>query len=557
MYASNQTILETVALLKAHEIKHVVISPGSRNAPLIQSFISDAFFHCYSVVDERSAGFMALGLIHQSRVPVALCCTSGTAVLNYGPAIAEAHYQHLPLVVLTADRSPAWIDQLDGQTIPQFAVFNEYFRVSVTLPEIHTTENHWYCNRLINESLLACMQQGGGPVHLNIPISEPLFDFTVPTLPDVRVIRMSQSNHTQLDPSLTARWKAAEKRMILVGQHPVNKELNHALELCVDHSANVVLCEHLSNLTSDRFIRNADAVLGGCSDAMKADLLPDILITLGGHLVSKQVRKWLRTNPTIEHWHIAYDGKLTDTYQSLRHLLTGDPAHILLQLVSGDKNQPDGAFLNRWNQLSSLIPAPSPKLPFSDVSATGSLLSRLPAKATLFVSNSSPIRNVHLYARPAVENIVCNRGTNGIEGSISTAIGLALEQKNLTLALMGDLSFFHDLSGLWNPHFPANLRIMVINNGGGGIFHQLEGLTLSNELEAFMAAKHHDSVEKWVEAAGLTYLKATTADELNDRLSRFLQTDTGTGMVLEVITNTKLAIQAMKQYQSDIIQALQ
>lgn len=557
MYSSKQTILETVALLKAHGIKHLVISPGSRNAPLIQSFIVDPFFHCYSVVDERSASFMAIGMIQQLGKPVALCCTSGTAVLNYGPAIAEAHYQHLPLIVLSADRSPAWIDQLDGQTIPQSNVFPDFFHASVTLPEINTTESHWHCNRLINEALMACTHDGGGPVHLNIPISEPLFDFSVRTLPEVRVIHRSTTVNACLEPSMQARWQAAQKRLIVVGQLPVSNALNGLLDTLVQESTCVVLCEHLSNLASDRFIRDFDTILGTSDEGMRAELVPDLLITLGGHVVSKQLKKWLRSYTSIEHWHIAPDNGVADTYQSLREVLVGDPTEILRQLPSGNDAQPAEAYLKQWEHHSAQIPAPSAELPFSDLSVTGCLLKRLPQDASLFVANSSPVRNIQLYPRPKVEKIVCNRGTNGIEGTLSTAIGLALEQDKPTVALMGDLSFFHDLSGLWNPFFPANLRVMVINNGGGGIFHQLEGLTLSLELEAYMAANHQCSVEKWVEAAGLTYLRAATVEELNEHLTTFFRNDIPTGVVLEVITSSERNTQAMKRHQSDIKQAQQ
>ena len=557
MYSSKQTILETVALLKAHGIKNLVISPGSRNAPLIQSFIIDPFFHCYSVVDERSASYMAIGMIHQLGEPVALCCTSGTAVLNYGPAIAEAHYQHLPLIVLSADRSQAWIDQLDGQTIPQSNVFPDFFHASVTLPEINTSESHWHCNRMINEALMACTQQGGGPVHLNIPISEPLFDFSVPSLPDVRVIHRSTTVNTSLDASLQARWQAAQKRLIVVGQLPVNHALDELLDTLVRQKYCVVLCEHLSNLASDRFIRNFDTIVGTSDEGMRAELVPDILITLGGHVVSKQLKKWLRSNTTIEHWHISSDCSVADTYQSLREVLVGDPTEVLRQLLSGGDAQPAEAYLNQWEHQSARIPTPSADMPFSDLFVTGTMLNQLPQNASLFVANSSPVRNIQLYPRPRVEKIVCNRGTNGIEGSISTAIGLSLLNEQLTVAVMGDLSFFHDLSGLWNPYFPANLRVMVINNGGGGIFHQLEGLTLSAELEAYMAANHNRSVKKWVEAAQLTYLKATTQDELDEHLSTLFRTNLPTGVVLEVMTSSEQNTQAMKRHQSDIKQAQQ
>jgi len=556
MYSSKQTILETVALLKAHGIEHLVISPGSRNAPLIQCFINDAFFHCYSVVDERSASYMAIGLIHQLGRPVAICCTSGTAILNYGPAIAEAHYQHLPLIVLSADRSPAWIDQLDGQTIPQSKVFDSFFHTSVTLPEISTAESHWHCNRLINEALLASIQGGKGPVHLNIPITEPLFDFPVSTLPAVRVIRQSCTIESTLDASMLTKWNEARNRLIVVGQVPVCHELTAVLDELMQQSSCVVLCEHLSNLASDNFIRNFDVLLGATDDFTRSELMPDVVITLGGHVVSKQLKKWLRSTTEMEHWHISPDYTVTDTYQSLREVIVGDPTAILRQLHESCSSQPHVEYITTWKQLSLAVPTPSDQLPFSDVSVTGWLLNHLPKDATLFVANSSPVRNIQLYKRPEVEKIVCNRGTNGIEGCISTAMGLSLLNEKPTFAIMGDLSFFHDLSGLWTPYFSPNLRIFLINNGGGGIFHQLEGLTLSPQLEAYMAANHERSAERWVEAANLTYLKATTFAELEQHMQLFTHPNLPKGVVLEVMTTCELNREAMKRHQSAIKQAV-
>ncbi len=556
MYSSKQTILETVALLKAHDVKCLVISPGSRNAPLIQSFISDPFFTCYSVLDERSASYVAIGLIHQLRKPIALCCTSGSAVLNYGPAIAEACYQHLPLVILSADRTPAWINQLDGQTIPQTDLFPSLLKKTVQLPEVVDAETRWHCNRLINEALLVCRQNGGGPVQLNIPIAEPLFDFGVKDLPHVRKITQSPSTEAYFTESMASTWHTSKKRLIVVGQLPNQPELERVLESLVLDTDCVVLCEHLSNLDSDCFIRNFDALLGFSDEHTRAQLLPDLLITLGGHLVSKLLRKWLRSNPSFTHWHISPDNTMPDTFQGLSDRIEGEPSAFLHQLNVSVKKETETAFSSMWKRFSSAIPVPSTHLPFSDVVATGLFLDRLPRESTLFVANSSPVRNIHLFHKPSIDKIVCNRGTNGIEGSVSTAIGLSLSTDKPAFALMGDLSFFHDLSGLWSTYGLSNLRILLINNGGGGIFHQLEGLDLSPSLEAYVAANHNRSAEKWVESAGLIYLKATNLTELNEQLTVFMRSNSESGIVLEVMTTPENNKKAMQLYQNGIKQAL-
>lgn len=226
MYSDKENVLQLVALAKAYGIEKVVLSPGSRNSPLIHSFACDPGFQCYSIVDERSAGFFALGLIMQSRQPVAICCTSGTAVLNLGPAVAEAFYQRLPLVVITADRPTAWIGQMDGQTLPQPHIFGPLVKHSVQLPECTNTESRWYCNRLINEALSAINHHGYGPVQINIPLSEPLFNYTVERLPEVRKITRhlpARENNTAGFPGLGRRFASYKRPMLLVGQScPIN-----------------------------------------------------------------------------------------------------------------------------------------------------------------------------------------------------------------------------------------------------------------------------------------------------------------------------------------------
>ena len=178
MYSNKKNVLQLAALLREYGIDHVVVSPGSRIAPLTQTFSQHPAFKCFTVVDERSAAFFALGLIQKINRPVAVCCTSGTALLNFGSAVAEAFYQQLPLLVISADRPAAWIGQMDGQTLPQPGIFNTLVKKSVQLPEPVTEEDEWYCNRLINEALLELNHYGKGPVQINVPLSEPLFEFT-------------------------------------------------------------------------------------------------------------------------------------------------------------------------------------------------------------------------------------------------------------------------------------------------------------------------------------------------------------------------------------------
>jgi len=545
MFSTKKNVLQTVALLKAHGIDHIVISPGSRNAPLIECFSQDPFFKCFSIVDERSAGYFAIGMMDKLQKPVALCCTSGTALLNYAPAVAESFYRELPLVVVSADRSQAWIGQMDGQTIPQQGVFGSMVSKSVQLPEIYTDEDLWLCNRLINEALMECNRRVAGPVHINIPISEPLFDFTESALPAVRKIQAFSEKKPGDLHSFSSIWNDSCKRMIIIGQMPKNEALLEQLEIVALKMDCVVLCEHLSNAASPNFIGNFDALIYALPENEVENFAPDLLITLGGHVVSKHLKKFIRSYPPKSHWHISTSNDCVDTYQCLTDLIDAEPVSFFSELKIKDENHKN--FVRTWQKASASISIPK-DLPFSDMAVVGSFLKKLPEHATLFVGNSSSVRNIQLYTLPLGTEVFCNRGTNGIEGSISTAAGYATLHDGLTFLLVGDLSFFYDLNGLWNKYIGENLRILVINNGGGGIFHLLPGLDKSESLDPFVAARHHSSAEKWVEAAGFHYLKAENEADLKKKLPEFVSEQSNKAMVLEVFTSTEINRTVFKSY---------
>lgn len=546
MFSTKKNVLQTVALLKAYDISHIVISPGSRNAPLIQSFASDPFFICHSIVDERSAGFFAIGLINRLIEPVALCCTSGTALLNYGPAVAEAHYQEIPLVVISADRPAAWIGQMDGQTLPQPGVFGSLVRKSVQIPEINCDEDLWYCNRLLNEVLIACTHRGCGPVHINVPISEPLFDFSETSLPEVRrifdVSCFSDTHVAGMMDDFVSLWKNSCKRMIITGQaNPFNGNLDYLMEEFLSRNECVVLTEHLSNTNLSMSIRNFDALIFTLGDEERRTFAPDLLITIGGHVVSKRVKKFLRKYPPKFHWHFSPSGNMPDSFQCLTHLIDADPVEFFKHFRSlvCKLESKGNDYAMKWISASESLPLPGKDLPFSDITVTGAFMRQIPDNVTLFVGNSSSVRNIQLFPLHNSINVFCNRGTNGIEGSVSTAIGYASGYEGHTFILVGDLSFFYDINSLWNNRIPANLHILLINNGGGGIFHLLPGLEKAESLEEFVVAGHSSNAEGWVKAADMDYLRADSENSLESALQEFVKTNREKAIVLEVFTTTE------------------
>lgn len=581
MYSSKKNVLETVALFKAHGISEVVLSPGSRNAPLIQSFASDPFFNCHSVVDERSAGFFALGIINRIQKPVAVCCTSGTALLNYGPAVAEAFYQELPLVVVSADRAPAWIGQMDGQTLPQAGVFGKLVLTSVQVPEVHSDEDRWHCNRLLNEALNTCKRPG--PVHINIPISEPLFDFSVETLPEVRttsVVMPMAINDLQ---SLVERYDQAERVLIVIGQLPANPlKLSSLLEKCRLHGSEVVLVEHLGQYVMPDSIGNFDALISTWNEQQASAFAPDLLITMGGHVVSKRLKRWLRENPPKTHWHIGLSGQMPDTYQHATHFIQTTPEAFLEAFVKLQKKQvagPVSPWILNWNLASRGLPEPDRSLPFSDITVTGAFLKGIgkfaqknspnstekrlntrnsgelstekvqnARKMVVFVGNSSPVRNLQLYQKPKDVSVFCNRGTSGIEGTLSAACGYAVGSEGLVFVLVGDLSFFYDLNILTHQSFPTNLRILLINNGGGSIFRQLPGLGNSEIVTNYVSASHNLKAKGFIEASGVRYFQASSDAELDDVLKTWCSLEGNSAALLEVFTDNALNLEASQTY---------
>lgn len=548
MYSEKRNVLQLIALLKAHDITHIVLSPGSRNSPLTHSFVMDSDFTCYSIVDERSAGFFALGVIQAVGKPAAVCCTSGTAALNLGPAVAEAFYQQLPLLVITADRPAAWIGQMDGQTIPQAGIFREITRQSVHLPQIRDEEEEWYCNRLINEAILSLDSGIKGPSHINIPLGEPLFGFNTPALPPVRVIRQSTAGYIiHKEDRYAERFANYSKRMIIIGQLPPNHGLTEILEKLREKTDTVVLAEQLSNIPVKE-TSAFDTMLYAVSDSASEEWTPDLVISLGGHIVSKRLKQFIRSANIREHWHISPSGEVTDPFQRVTDIIRSDYATFLRYLAENPSTTPKGArgFRDLWERACASVT--EPEATFSDLYAIGTLIHSLPENASLQIGNSNSVRLAQLFKVPSSVSVFCNRGTNGIEGSLSTSVGYAAASGNLTFLLIGDLSFFYDMSGLWNNHLGRNLRILLNNNGGGEIFSILRGLNKSEALNEYIAATHTTEARAWAEQQGFIYLSAHNSNELERHLPLFTHIDSEKPVLLEVFTSMERNVEQIRSY---------
>lgn len=548
MYSDKKNVLELVALLKEHEVKQVVVCPGSRNAPIVHTLITHPDFTCYRVTDERGAAFFALGLALHGGRPAAVVCTSGTALLNMHPAVAEAFYQQAPLVVISADRPAAWIGQMDGQTLPQPGAFGAMVKKSVALPEINTQEEHWYCNRLINEALMELTHHGKGPVHINIPISEPLFGFTTKELPAARVITRYQglNEYDRSYDELIARLNKYSRRMMIAGQMTMIYLFEKRIsKLLYRHFT--WFAEHLSNrIVPGRAVRNFDPVLYSLDSGQKEKLRPELVITYGGHIVSKRLKQYLRDYPPHEHWHVAPDGAVADTFGSLTTVIEMDPFEFLERIAILLDNKPV-QYPQLWEQLSKNVP--EPQVPYSQIAVVGDLIRALPEECVLHLANSSAVRFAQLFALPETIEVCCNRGTAGIDGTLSTAIGYASKSEKPNFIIIGDLSYFYDMNALWSGNVGANVHILLLNNGGGGIFRSLPGFDMDGDTCDAVMGTHHVSTKGWAEERGFVYLAARDESTLADAMTAFAGPgQTGSPVLLEVFTDREDDIRLLKEY---------
>ena len=571
MFSNKENINILTALLIKKGVTHAVVCPGSRNAPIVHNLNEADGITCHPVTDERSAGFYAIGLAQATGQPVVVCVTSGSALLNVAPAVAEAFYQHIPLIVVSADRPQQWIGQLDGQTLPQPGAFGTMVRHSVQLPEPHNDEERWLCRRLINEALHLCTCRQAAPVHINVPITEPLFSFNVEQLPQVSLYRSHNINATPCaDNGALQPFLAAQKPMIVMGQ-TANGVVSDATLRSLS-ARFVVLAEPLSNsgytvihadeaarlLLNDKnnigemMGRNGETV--GCNDITAADFLPDYVLYLGDTLVSKALRQLLRRAKAPTSLVTPDASQVPDPLMTLTDIVECPLDKIdalLASLASNEAVTPSAHdFHARWQTLLAHCAdhAEGYEPPYSQMATVRyfeSQLEDLDIDLHVHYANSSAVRLASIYA---AHRVWCNRGVNGIEGSLSTAAGFSLATPDMVVCVIGDLSFFYDQNALWNSQLRGNLRIILLNNHGGGIFSTLPGLEASAAAHDMVAATHNADARGICTQNDIGYLKANNIDEMQLGIVTLLTQQTDRPMLLEVFTNAEEDAKAMKDY---------
>ncbi|CAM1363830.1 2-succinyl-5-enolpyruvyl-6-hydroxy-3-cyclohexene-1-carboxylate synthase [Tenacibaculum sediminilitoris] len=556
MFPKKELAQLVVSACHQFNIDTVVISPGSRNAPLTVGFSNHPTIEALSVVDERCAAFFAMGIAQQKQKPVAIVCSSGSALLNYYPAISEAFYSNIPLVVISADRPKHLIDIGDGQTIRQENVFENHILFSANLIE---KESQLKKNTdLLVKALQVSINQKG-PVHINVPFDEPLYE-TVDDLYPVIVNKVKQSFDksnvisSEVEKSdegynkLFSIWNSSTKKMILVGSNFPDVKLQKILDTYAEDTSVLVLTETTSNIYHPKFINSIDKLISKLTEEEYKELQPEVLITLGGMVISKRIKQFLRRLQPKHHWHVD-ELKAMNTYHCLSEFVQTNPV-TFLRILFDKKKDVQSDYQTRWLRVKGIRTIKHEvylkNCEYSDLKSFEAILDSIPDNSQVQISNSSIIRYSQLFDMNSTLQVFCNRGTSGIDGSTSTAIGAAFNSKNQTIFITGDLSFFYDSNALWNTNIPKDFRIIILNNAGGGIFRYIPGPLTTNATEYF-ETPHGLTAAYLSKMYGFEYVQIKDLKSLQNNLTSFYL-ESNQPKIMEVFTPKEINDVVLKNY---------
>lgn len=531
-----------------YEIGHVIISPGSRNAPLTINFTNHPKIKTYSIVDERCAAFFALGIAQQTQKPAVIVCTSGSALLNYYPAIAEAYYSDIPLVVISADRPKHLIDIGDGQTIRQENVFHNHslYNANLSEKEVDREENSQMISTAISTAIIK-----NGPVHINAPFDEPLYNTTDQFVLKDYIVKNKIIESDAFNDNLkeyASIWNSSKKKLVIVGSYFPNINLQNLLSQIVEDESVLIFTETTSNIHHPKFVNSIDKLIFPLNKNDYKRLQPDILITLGGMVVSKKVKQFLRKYQPKHHWHIDNKNAFNTFHCLSKHFVTS-PNQFLDKFLKIVKNK-NSDYRDNWLEIKKLrgnhhrtfLEAAE----FSDLTVFKILLENIPDHCKLQLGNSSVIRYSQLFDVNPTLDVFCNRGTSGIDGSTATAIGAAQIVEQQTVFITGDISFFYDSNALWNNFIRNDFRIIIINNGGGGIFKFIPGPSNTNVIDYF-ETPHNLTARQLSEMFNIKYHTAKNEIELKAELKSFYQLGKEPKL-LEIFTPNTINDKVLKRY---------
>lgn len=558
MNTNKKHIQHLAAICQAKGVEYAVISPGSRCAPLIIAFNRTEGINCLSIIDERSAAFVALGIAQQTKKVVALICTSGSAMLNYAPALAEAYYQKIPLLVLSADRPNEWIDQGENQSINQNEVYRNYIKKSYQLPvQVISDKDLWYCDRIVAEALNTCLYPDYGPVHVNIPLREPLYELEEYVPEKLKIIDFPEPVYS-LDgaamKALAEEWRNHQKIMIVVGGlKERNPGLEQVLQRLSKHDNIVILKEAISNVYGDYFIDQIDANVEVLQDLKSAEYVPSLILTLGAGVVSKKLKFWLRKQTGVSHWHITRSFEHWDIFQGLSRVIQHDAESFFEFMLSLDRKH-DSTFREDWRLLNkqtrNLLDIYLSRSSYTDFKVFEQIVDHIPEGSLLQLGNSTPVRYANLLHLPGETqlSINSNRGVSGIDGVLSTAVGASIAQpEKLCVCISGDVAALYDSNALMNKYLKPNFKLIIINNQGGNIFKIIPGPDKLDELDDFFTTKHNYHFEHLAKMYGCKYFRSSDDEQLKSTLKAFMVEEEESA-ILEIITSGEESANTLRDY---------
>lgn len=563
--AVQQPIINIAEICAQHGISNAVLSPGSRCAPLTIAFTRHPKITTKTISDERSAAFIGLGVAQYIKSPTVLVCTSGSAAYNYAPAIAEAYFQHIPLFILTADRPPEWIDQLDGQTIKQKNIYGDHVKGSYELPVDHNhPDTEWHLYRTVNEAINLSKSFPPGPVHINVPLREPFypeknetvqFDNNIPVITESQI---ASTLETSVLNALQTEWNSIQKVLIIGGQSDIDKQHLELLKQVLYKKNVPVVGDIISNLHSlENIIRHHDIFLNNRNNVLLETLQPELLITFGKSVIAKNLKTFLRAYKPKAHWHIQEAGQVADTYQSLTKILRCSPQYFTKNIALHQDTfalQKQQNYFNLWEieerKTTRHLKENLPNKNWSELNAYHFLIPQIPQEYQLHLANSMAVRYANMIGlnhTQADVSVFANRGTSGIDGSNSTALGSALISGKPTLLLTGDMAFFYDRNAFWHNYDYPNLKIIVFNNHGGGIFNTINGPSAQEEYKEYFETDQPLTAKYLAQEFGLEYMLCDTERKLTNTIKAFFEIEKQSA-ILEIFTNSEVNKETLIQF---------
>lgn len=548
MYSNIKSVQLLISMLKKKNIRDVVISPGNSHNAIVRSIENDNDFKTYNIVDERSAAFFAIGIIQELERPVAIICTAGTAASNYLSGISEAFRRELPLVVVTADKNPYYLNQHEDQMINQINIFDSVTKGSITLPIIKDYKDEWYCNRILNEIFLEMKHHGQGPIHINIPIEDGMLaignTFNSKELIDAKIIE--RIDHTSSQIKIQKKFNAlkGKKILFLMGQaNNVPLEQIEIMESIFKKYNCVFAIDKLSNIACKGTIETIKVCRSIGESVDK--IIPDIVITMAGNSVSDLKFILKNYSRRFESWIVTESGKVADRYKNLSCIFETSTLDFLKMMNKyGDIS--DYTYYNIWNDEVKKFRVP--EFEYSNLYTVKKLMENIPKESILNLANSTTIRIAQYFNLDEKIQVYCNRGVNGIDGCMSTFIGQSCVTDKLSFLIIGDLTFFYDMNALWNRYSNKNIRIMLNNNGGAALFHFNQGLKEIPTLNENIAAEHFTNAKGWVESLGYKYLSASNKIEFDKAIVEFISNESDKPILFEVFTDKEFDAKSQHEF---------